>query len=167
MKPGHYPVKQKARPIPLRLQEEVDKELEKLIKTGHLEKVKHVNEDCFVSQVVFTVKNDKSVKYALDSRKLNNSCIKIRLHMPNMEELLNQISEEITRDRTKELNRSKIDLDYAYGQTKVSKVMSRQCVFALTGGKCSGYYRFKKGLYGPADIFQEKIERILEYSPPD
>ena len=31
LKPGHYPVKQKARPIPLHLQEEVGKELEKLI----------------------------------------------------------------------------------------------------------------------------------------
>ena len=37
LKPGHYPVKQKARPIPLHLQEDVGRELEKLIKTGHLE----------------------------------------------------------------------------------------------------------------------------------
>ena len=86
LKPGHYPVKQKARPIPLHLQEDVGKELERLIKTGQLEKVKHVDEDCFVSPVVITVKNDKSVKIALDSRKLNDSCIKIRPHMPNMEE---------------------------------------------------------------------------------
>ena len=56
LKPGHYPVKQKARPIPLHLQEEVGKDLEKLIKTGHLEKVRHVDEDCFVSPVVITVK---------------------------------------------------------------------------------------------------------------
>ena len=169
LKPGHYPVKQKARPIPLHLQEEVGKDMEKLIKTGHLEKVKHVDEDCFVSPVVITVKNDKSVKIALDSRKLNDSCIKIRPHMPNMEELLNQISVEITRDRTKELNISKIDLDYAYGQMKLSKETRRQCVFAITGGKFSGYYRFKKGFYGLADIptiFQEKIDRTLEYSTP-
>ena len=90
LKPGHYPVKQKARPIPLHLQEDVGRELEKLIKTGHLEKVNNVDEDCFVSPVVITVKNDKSVKIALDSRKLNDSCIKRRPHMPNMEELLNQ-----------------------------------------------------------------------------
>ena len=169
LKPGHYPVKQKARPIPLHLQKEVGKELEKLIKTGHLEKVKHVDEDCFVSPVVITIKNDKSVKIALDSRKLNDSCIKIRPHMPNMEELLNQISVEITRDRTKELNISKIDLDYAYGQMKLSIETSRQCVFAITGGKFSGYYRFKKGFYSLADIptiFQEKIDRTLEYSTP-
>ena len=169
IKPGHYPVKQKARPIPLHLQEDVGKEQERLIKTGHLEKVKHVDEDCFVSPVVITVKNDKSVKIALDSRKLYDSCIKIRPHMPNMEELLNQISVEITKDRTKELMMSKIDLDYTYGQMKLSKDTSRQCVFAITGGKFSGYYRFKKGFYGLADIptiFQEKIDRPLEYSTP-
>ena len=86
--PGHIRYKQKARPIPLHLQEEVGEELEKLKITGHLEKVKHVDEDCFVFP---RVKNDKSKKIALDSRKSNDSSIKIRPHMPNMEELLNQI----------------------------------------------------------------------------
>ena len=113
LKPGHFPVKQKARPVPLHLQEDVGRELEKLIKSGHLEKIKDVDEDCFVSPVVITVKSDKSVKIALDSRKLNASCIKMRPHMPNMEELLNQISVEITRDRTMQLFMSKIDMDYA------------------------------------------------------
>ena len=96
-------MKQKARPIPLELQEEVGKELDKLIKTRPLEKMKHIDEDCFVSPVVITVKNDKSIKIAIDSRKLNDSCIKIRPHMPNMEVSLNQISVEITRS-IKEIN---------------------------------------------------------------
>ena len=104
-----------------------------------MEKAKHVDEDCFVSPVGNTVKNDKSVKIALDSRKLNDSCIKIRPHMPIMEELLNRNSVEITRDRTKDLKMSKIDLDYAYGRMELSKETSRQCVFAITGGKSSGY----------------------------
>ena len=60
-----------------------------------------------------------------------------------MEELPNQISVEITRDRKKELMMSKIDLDYAYGQMKLSKETSRQCVFASTGRKFNGCYRFK------------------------
>ena len=125
-------MKQKARPIPLHLQKDVVREIEKLIKSGHLEKIKHVDEDCFVSPVVKIVKSDKSVKIALDLRKLNDSCIKMRPHMPNMEELLNQISEGISRDRTVQLFISKIDLDYAYGQMKLSEKTSRQCVFALT-----------------------------------
>ena len=169
LKPEPCPVKQKARPIPFHLQKDVGRELEKLIKTGHMEKVKLVDEYCFVSPVVITVKNDKSVKIALDSRKLNNSCIKLRPHMPNMEELLNQISVELTRDRTKELMISKIDLDYAYDQMKLSKDTRRQCVFAITGGKFSGSFRFKKRFYDLADIptiFQEKIDRTLEYPRP-
>ena len=133
LKAGHYPIKQKARPVPLHLQEDVGRELEKLIKSGHLEKINDVDEDCFVSPVVITVKSDKSVKIALDSRKVNDSCIKMRPHMPNMEELLNQISVAITRDRTVQLFMSKIDSDYAYGQMKLSKETSRQCVFAITG----------------------------------
>ena len=169
LKPGHHPVKQKARPVPLHLQEDVGKELEKLIRTGHLEKINDVDEDCFVSAVVITIKSDKSVKIALDSRKLNDSCIKMRPHMPNMEDFLNRISVEITRDRTVQLFLSTIDLDYAHGQMKLSEETSRQCVFAVTGGNFSGYYRFKKGLYGLADIptiFQEKIDRTLEHCTP-
>ena len=99
LKPGHYPIKQKARPVPLHLQKDVEREVERLIKSGHLEKINNVDEDCFVSPVVKTVKSDKLVKIALDLRKLNDSFIKTRPHMPNMEELLYQISVEITRDR--------------------------------------------------------------------
>ena len=53
---------------------------------------------------------------------------------------------------------------------KLSEETSRQCVFALSGGKFSGYYRFKNRFYGLADIptiFQEKIDRTLEYCTPD
>ena len=62
-------------------------------------------------------KSDKLVKTGLDSRKQNDSYIKMRPHMLNLEELLNQISVEITLDRTAQLFISNIDLDYAYGQT--------------------------------------------------
>ena len=169
LKLGHYPVKQKARPIPLDLQEAVREEIEKLTKSGLLESVKHEDEDCFVSSVVKTVKNDKSVKLVLDSQKLNDSCIKIRPHMPNMEKLLNQISVEITKDRTKELMISMIELDYAYSQMMLPEETSRQCVFAITAGNFSGYFRFEKGFQVLADIptlFQEKIDRTLEYCTP-
>ena len=160
LKPGHYPVKQKARPVLLHIQEDVGRDLERLIESGHLEKINDVDEDCIVSPVVITVKNHKSVKIALDSRKLNDSCIKMRPHLPNIEKLLNQISVEITRYRTMQLFVSIIDLDYAYGQRKLSEETCRQCVFALTGGNFSGYYRFKKVFYGLANIptiLQEKL----------
>ena len=170
LKPGHHPVKQKARPVPLHLQEDVGKELEKLIRTGHLEKINDVDEDCFVSPVVNTIKSDKSVKIALDSRKLNDSCIKMRLHMPNMEDLLNQISVEITRDRTVQLFLSKIDLDYKYGQMKLSEETSRQYVFALTEGTSADIIDSKKGftdspIYPPYSKRKstEQIDRLAHF----
>ena len=44
-----------------------------------------------------------------------------------------------------------------------------QCIFAITGGNFTGYYRFLNGFYGLADIpsfFQEKIDQTLENKHP-
>ena len=134
-----------------------------MIKSGHLERLETIEEDCFVSPVVITVKKDKTVKIALDARKLNDSCVKKRPHMPNMEELLNQISAELSKNDRDPIWISVVDLDYAYGQMKLAPETSKHCNFAMTGEKINGYYRFLKGFYGPADIptiFQEKIDRI-------
>ena len=54
-----------------------------------------------------------------------------------------------------------------YGQKKLFEDTSRQCVFAITGGKFSGYYRLKKRFHGLADIptiFRKKFDRRLDYS---
>ena len=75
-KPGCYPIQQKARPIPYHLKKDVKNELDRLIKSGHLERFDTSEEDCFVSPVVNMVKKDKTVKIALDARKLNDSCVK-------------------------------------------------------------------------------------------
>ena len=61
---GHCPVK----PVPLHLHEDVERELEKVIRSRHLEKMNEVDEDCFVSPVMITVNNNKWVRIELDSR---------------------------------------------------------------------------------------------------
>ena len=68
LKDGAQTIQQKGRPIPIHLQDQVALELRRLIKHGYLERA---TEDCFVSPAVITVKKDKSIKIALDSRKLN------------------------------------------------------------------------------------------------
>ena len=43
------------------------------------------------------------------------------------------------------------------------------CIFAVTGGNFTGYYRLLKGFYGLVDIptiFQEKIDQTLENKHP-
>ena len=59
LKLGDYAVKQQARPVPPHLQEDVGRELEKLIRSGHLGKSIDVEEDCIVSSLGSTVKSDK------------------------------------------------------------------------------------------------------------
>ena len=140
------PIQQKGRPVPIYLQNSVQCELEKRIEKGHLEKADQTTENCFVSPAVITIEKNSLVKIALDSRKLKNVfCVKRKVTMPNMEELISKTSAEITKNNG-EIWMSKIDLDYAYGQARLSKEASRHCVFSKVGGDFTGHHRFKKAL---------------------
>ena len=86
LKKGTKPIQQKGRPVPIHFQKTVKHELEKLNKKRHLERADKTTENCFISPAVITIKKDKSVKIALDSRKLNDACVKRKAAMPNMEE---------------------------------------------------------------------------------
>ena len=146
LKPDAKLIQQKGRPIPIHLQPAVGKEIEKLKKNGHIEKATNINENCFVSPAVITVKKDNSVKIALDSRKLNEITVKRKAQMPNMEELISRISRKIADGASDQIWISKFDLDHAYGQMQLSKHAMDLCIFAITGGNFTGYYRFLKGL---------------------
>ena len=132
------------------------------MESGHLEKADKTTGTCFISPAVITIKKDKSVKKALDSRKLKEACVKRKAAMPKMEELISNISAKITKSEG-EIWMSKIDLDYAYGQAKLFKEADKQCVFSIIGGDFTGH--FKKGFYGLSDIstvFQEHRDTVLE-----
>ena len=166
LKPNAKLIQQKGRPIPIHLQPAVCKEIEKLTKNGHIEKATDIGENCFVSPAVITVKKDKTIKIALDSRKLNEITVKRKAQM---EALISRISRKNAVGEADEIWISKFDLDYVYGQLPLSKNARDLCVFAVTGGNFTGYYRFLKGFYGLADIpviFQEKIDQLLEKKHP-
>ena len=95
LKAGAQLIPQKGRPIPIHLQDQVAQELKRLIKHGYVERATEITEDCFVSPAVITVKKDKSVKIALDSRKLNEITVKRKAQMLNLEELILRISGKI------------------------------------------------------------------------
>ena len=158
-------IQQKGRPIPVHLQQSVEKGINKLKKQGHIEKANNIDANCFISPAVITVKEDKSVKVALDSRKLNEITIKRKAQMPNMEELISRISRKTADGPADEIWISKFDLDYAYGQLLLTREARNLCIFSVTGGNVTGYSRFLKRFYGLADIptiFQEKIDQTPE-----
>ena len=86
-------------------------------------------------------------------------------------EMISKISAQITKNQG-EIWMSKHDLDYAYGQAKLSKESARHCVFSKIGVDFTGhyqFYRFKKGFYGLYDIptvLQEHIDKLLEFKTP-
>ena len=143
---------QQKRPIPIYLQDQVAEEIKRLIKNGYLERATETTKDCFVSPAVITVEKDKSVKIALDSRKINEATIKGKAQMPNVEELITRISRKLSEEKEGEIWTTKLDFDYAYGQIKLDKDTKNLCLFTVTGGESTGYYRFLKGFYGLADI---------------
>ena len=162
------PIQQKGRRIPLQLQDTVKKEIDELIKNGHIEKVSEIKDDVFIQPTVITVKRDKSIKIALDARAMNNEIKKDKYQMPNLEDLMNTIAESIKGANKGKVWFTSVDLKYAYGQVPLDDKLSEQCNFAIIGGKASGIYRFKTGFYGltvmPTE-FQRIIEEILINNP--
>ena len=72
-KSAYTPSQHKGRRVPLHLLEKVENELKKLIDDKQIIKLGKCSDELFISPVVITVKKDKSVKIALDSKKLNDA----------------------------------------------------------------------------------------------
>ena len=66
------PTHQKCR-VPINLQPLVNAELKKLLDEKHIIKLNNCSDKNFISPIVITVKRDKTVKLALDSKILNKS----------------------------------------------------------------------------------------------
>ena len=103
-----------------------------------------MGEDQFISPVVITRKDKGTVKIAVDAKELNNNIIKKKAQMPNIEDIIAQISVKISENRDKPLWLSSVDLKYAFGQIKLHPESSRHCIFTMVGGKITRHYRFKK-----------------------
>ena len=119
---------QKGRRLPIQLQNQVDKEIDKLLKERHIEKVDKIQDDVFIQPTIITVKKDKSVKIALDARALNQSMAKDKYQMPNLDNLIDMIAEKLD-EKEGETWYSSVDMTYAYGQIPLQELTKRHCNF--------------------------------------
>ena len=95
-KQNHIPKQQKRRRVPLHLLEKVEIELDKLVQDKQIIKLEKRPEDLFVSPVVIIVKKEKSVKFALDSKKLKKAIHKNKCQMQSIEHLVDAVALHIT-----------------------------------------------------------------------
>ena len=87
------PIQEKGRRIPIHIQDKVEKEIEKLLTDGHITKLDKCTSDCFIAPIVITVKKDDSIKLAMDAKPINRQLFKNKYQMPNVDELIDGVSQ--------------------------------------------------------------------------
>ena len=88
------PRHQKGRRIPISLQEKVNNELKNLSDEKHIVKLSSCPDKYFISPIVVTVKKNKTIKLALDSKVLNKAIHTNIYQMPNIDTLIESISQQ-------------------------------------------------------------------------
>ena len=104
---------------------------------------------------------------ALGAKPINRQLFKNKYQMPNVDELLDGVSQIITANESGTLYFSVLDLKYAYSQLKLPAETAKQCNFNIIGGQATGTYRFLTGFYGLADMpaeFQKAMDRTLNHA---
>ena len=167
MKKEKMPTQHKGRRVPLHLVEKVEHELRKLIEDKQTIRLENCPDDLFISPVVITVRKDKSIKIALDSKQLNKAIHKNKYQMQSIDHLTDYLALQIASNKNKEGPWwfSKIDLKYAYSQIPIDNSIAEHCNFNILGGKATGTYRFINGFYGLTDMpatFQKTMDKTLE-----
>ena len=161
------PIQEKGRRIPLHIQDKIGKEIEKLLTEGHITKLDKCTSDCFIAPIVITVKKDDSIKLAMDAKPINRQLFKNKYQMPNVDELIDGVSQIVTEIKSGPFHFTVLDLKYAYSQLKLAADTAKQCNFNIVGGKATGTYRFLTGFYGLADMlaeFQKAIDRTINHA---
>ena len=138
---NYTPLHQKGRRVRTNLLDKVSDELKKLSEQGHIEKLQECSDKNFISPIVITVKKDQSVNLALDSKVLNKAIHKKKYQMPNIDSLIDSISQHINdSNHGDNVYFSTIDLKYAYSQLNLHPDTARHCNFNIICGDATGTY---------------------------
>ena len=87
--------------------------------------------------------------------------------MPNVDELIDGVSQIVTENKSGTLYFTVLDLKYAYSQLKLAADTAKQCNFNIVSGKATGTNRFLTGFYGLADMpakFQKTMDRTINHA---
>ena len=114
---------------------------------------------------MITVKKDKSMKLATDSKTINRAIHKNKCQMHNIDCPMACIAQTNTQSSDKEqVLLSTIDLRCAHSQLPLAEDTAKQYNFKIVGGQAAGTYRFNTGFFGVTDMpaeFQKATHKTL------
>ena len=114
--------------------------------------------------MVITVQKNKSVTLPLDSNVLIKAVNKNKYQMPNIDSLIDSISQHINDFNLGDNDHfSTIDLNYGYSQLNLHPDTARHCNFKIFCGEFTGTYRFKTGFYDLTDLPAE-FQKAMDYT---
>ncbi|XP_022099493.1 uncharacterized protein LOC110984016 [Acanthaster planci] len=154
LKDNACPVVQPPRKYPIQIKEELKAELDRMESLDVIAKVTEPTD--WVSSLAFSRKDNGSLRVCLDPQALNKASKRTYHKTPTLEEITHQF------------NGAKIfsKLDARHGYWSI--VLDEESSLLTTFNSPFGRYRFRRlpfGLKVSQDIFQEKMDMILEQCP--
>ena len=132
--------------------------------TKNITKLSSCPDKYFISPIAVTVKKDQTIKLALDSKVLNKSIHKNEYQMPNIDTLIESISQQISAPASQNTTYfSPLDLKYAYSQLNLDTNSAIPCNFNIISGDMTGTYRFQTRFYGLKDTPAE-FQKAMDYT---
>ena len=104
------------------------------------------------------------VKLALDSKVLNKAIQKYEYQMPNIDTLIESISQQISAPASQNTtNFSTLDLKNANSQLNIDTNTANHCNLNIISGDMTGTYNFRTGFYGLKDMPAE-FQKAMDYT---
>ena len=130
-KSQYTPSQHRGRRVPLHLLDKVEQELQKLIDEKQIIELDKFSDELFISPVGITVKKDKTVKKALDSKKLNDAIHRNTYQMQSIDHLIDSVAVLISERKNKpgQYFFSKTDPKFAYSEIPLDQNIKKHCNF--------------------------------------
>ena len=91
-----YPAQHRGIRVTLHLTDKVYKKIKHLLDTKQIVKIDKCSDDVFISPIAITVKHDRSIKLALDSKFLNDAVWKNKCQMQSIDILMDAVAKYIS-----------------------------------------------------------------------
>lgn len=139
------------RRVPLPLQKQVEKELDRMVKEGVIEKIDEATEWC--SPMVIVPKKDSGVRVCSDFTELNKFVVRERYQLPSVEETLAKLKDAKIF--------TKLDFNSGFWQLSLDKESRKYTTFLTPFGRFA-YKRVPFGISSAPEVFQKTISDLIK-----